>query len=105
MCIPVAAAIIGSAVLGAGVSAVQGAKARKQAAAAQNQNVQLAQQQAQRAEQQFNRLNQKQPGIAQLWDRNRQAASKGLGSTFLTGTKGVNNLSSFLGGAPSVLGA
>lgn len=104
MCIPVAAAIIGSAVIGAGVSMAQGAKSRKQAAAAQNQNVQQAQRDAQRAEEQFNRLNQKQPGIAQLWDRNRQAASKGLGSTFLTGTKGVADMSSFLGGAPSVLG-
>jgi hypothetical protein len=104
MCIPLAAAVIGAAVLGAGVSAVQGAAARKQARTAQNQNVGMAQQQAQRAEEQFNRLNQKQPGIAQLFERNRQAASKGLGSTFLTGTKGVNP-SGYLGGTPSVLGA
>lgn len=105
MCIPLAAAVIGSAVLGAGVSLYQGAKARKAANRAQQQNVQQAQQQAQTAEEQFNRLNQKQPGIAALWQRNRQDASRGLGSTFLTGTKGVTNLSSYLGGAPSVLGA
>lgn len=104
MCIPLAAAVIGSAIIGAGVSAYQGSKSRKAANRAQQQNVAMAQQQAQRAEQQFNRLNQKQPGIAALFERNRQSASKGLGSTFLTGTKGVTNLSSFLGGAPSVLG-
>lgn len=104
MCIPLAAAVIGSAVLGAGVSLYQGSKARKQANRAQEANVQTAERDAQRAESQFNRLNQKQPGIAQLFDRNRQAASKGLGSTFLTGTKGVN-MTPFLGGGTSVLGA
>lgn len=105
MCIPLAAAVIGSAVLGAGVSLYSGSKARKAASRAQEQNVQQANQQAQRAEQQFNRLNQKQPGIAQLFNNNRQAASKGLGSTFLTGTRGVTNLNGVLGGQPTVLGA
>lgn len=105
MCIPLAAAVIGSAVLGAGVSLLQGSKARKQARTAQAENVQQAQRDAQRSEEQFNRINQKQPSIAQLWDRNRQAASKGLGSTFLTGTKGVTNLGGYLGGATTVLGA
>lgn len=105
MCIPLAAAVIGAAVLGAGVSLVQGSAARKQAKTTQEQNVAMANQQAQRAESQFNRLNQKQPGIAALFERNRQAASKGLGSTFLTGTKGVTNMGSYLGGSTSVLGA
>jgi uncharacterized protein HemX len=105
MCIPLAAAVIGAAVIGAGVSVYQGSKARKQAKAAQQQNVQTAQRDAQRAEEQFNRLNQKQPGIAQLWSRNRQDAARGLGSTFLTGTKGVPNTAAYLGGTPSVLGA
>lgn len=105
MCIPLAAAVIGSAVLGAGVSLYQGSKARKQAKRAQTANEQMAAKEAQRAETQFNRMNQKQPGIAALFDSNRRAASGGLGSTFLTGTKGVPNLSSLLGGGPSVLGA
>ena len=41
----------------------------------------------------------------ELPERNRQGAMKGLGSTFLTGTKGVTNTASYLGGAASVLGA
>lgn len=105
MCIPLAAAVVGAAVLGAGVSLYSGSKSRKAASRAQEQNVAMAEQQAQRAEQQFNKLNQKQPGIAALFERNRQAASKGLGSTFLTGTKGIPDLSSYLGGRPAVLGA
>lgn len=102
MCIPLAAAVIGAAVLGAGVSYVQGKKAAKQAKSAQQQNINMAQQDAQRAEQQFNKLNQKQPGIAQLLERNRQSASKGLGSTFLSSAN--DNMSTYLGGSPAVLG-
>jgi outer membrane murein-binding lipoprotein Lpp len=102
MCIPVAAAVIGSAIIGGGVALHQGAKNRKVATAAQQSNERQAQQQAQRAEEQFNRANQKMPGIAGLWDSNRRAASKGLGSTFLTGTKGVPQLP--LGGGASLLG-
>lgn len=105
MCVPLAAAVIGSAVLGAGVSLYSGAKARKQANKAQAANEAMARQQQQRSEQQFNRLNQKQPDIAALFNNNMRGAAKGLGSTFLTGTKGVGNLSSYLGGMPSVLGA
>ena len=102
MCVPVAAAIIGSAVLGAGVSMYQGSKSRKQAAKAQAANEASAAREAQRAETQFNQANQKMPAIAQIWDKNRQQASRGLGSTFLTGTKGVTQLP--LGGAASLLG-
>lgn len=105
MCIPLAAAVIGSAIIGAGVSYVQGKKSQKQAKQAQNQNVAMAQQEAQRAEQQFNKMNQKQPGIASLWAKNRNAASGGMGSTFLTGTKGVPDLASLLGSGTNVLGA
>ena len=106
MCVPVAAAaVIGSAILGAGVSMYQGSKSRKQANTAQAANERQAAQAAQRSEQQFNRMNQKQPAIAALWDRNKRGASRGLGSTFLTGTTGVPNMTSFLGGSPSVVGA
>lgn len=102
MCIPVAAAVIGSAVLGAGVAMHQGSKNRKAAATAQASNERQAMQQSQRSEEQFNRMNQKMPSITQIWDKNRQTASRGLGSTFLTGTKGVQTLP--LGGAASLLG-
>lgn len=105
MCIPLAAAVIGSAILGAGVSLYSGSKSRAAASKAQQQNVNMANQQAQRSEQQFNRLNQKQPGIAQLLEKNRMSATKGLGSTFLTGTRGVTNTGTYLGGATSVLGS
>lgn len=102
MCDPLTAVIAGSAIIGAGSSAIQGSKNRKAAAKAQAANERQAAQQAQRAEEQFNKQNQKMPAIAQIWDRNRQAASKGLGSSFLTGTKGVQSLP--LGGGASLLG-
>lgn len=106
MCLPaLPLAIAGAALVGAGAGAIQGAKNRKQANAAQAANEARARQDAQRAEQQFNRMNQKQPGVAAMFDKNRRAASGGLGSTFLTGTTGVPNMASFLGGAPSVVGA
>jgi hypothetical protein len=91
-------------VLGAGASLYSGAKARKQAGKAQASNEALARQQQQRSEEQFNRQNQKQPDIAAMFQRNVRSAGKGLGSTFLTGTKGVASMSSMLGGMPSVLG-
>lgn len=102
MCDPVSA-IVGAAVIGAGTSAIQGSKNRKAQASAQAANERQAAQQAQRAEQQFNKANQKQPGIAQLWDNNRRTASRGLGSTFLTGTKGVTSMP-LGGGGSSLLG-
>lgn len=105
MCIPLAAAVIGSAIIGAGTSLYMGSKAAKQQRKTQAANEASANRDAQRSEEQFNRMNQKQPGIASLFSRNRQDAMRGLGSTFLTGTKGLPDLSKVLGGAPSVLGA
>lgn len=102
MCDPLSAVIAGATIIGAGTSFVQGSKNRKAQASAQASNERQAQQQAQRAEESFNKVNQKQPGIAQLWDNNRKTASRGLGSTFLTGTKGVPTVP--LGGGPSLLG-
>lgn len=104
MCVPLAAAVIGSAVVGAGVSVYQGAKMRSAQNAAQRQNVQMAEAQAKRSENQFNKLNQKQPGIAALMQGNRSANSRGLGSTFLTGPSGVTGIGRSLGGGPSLLG-
>ena len=106
MCLPaLPLAMVAAAAIGGGVAMHQGAKNRKAANTAQAANEDRARQDAQRAETQFNRMNQKQPGVAALFDKNRQGASRGLGSTFLTGTTGVPNMASFLGGAPSVVGA
>lgn len=102
MCALLPAVIGGAAILGAGASAIQGSKNRKAQRQAMDANERQAQQQAQRSEQQFNKMNQKQPAIAQLFEQNRKAASSGLGSTFLTGTKGVTSLP--LGGGPSLMG-
>lgn len=103
MCIPVAAAILGSAVLGAGASLINGSKARAQQDKAQQQNIAMAEKNAQRSEEQMNKANQKMPGIAQLFASNKLATSRGIGSTFLTGPSGVN-MTGALGGRPSLLG-
>lgn len=103
MCNPVAAVIGASAVLGAGVSANSAAKQRKMAKATNAANEQQAAKQAQRSEEQFNKLNQKQPGIAAMLAGNKLSNSKGVGSTFLTGPKGVSTSSLPLGGT-SLLG-
>lgn len=102
MCNPLLV-VAGATIAGAGASAIQGSKNRKAQAKAQASNEAIAAQQAQRAEQDFNRANQKMPAIAALWEKNRQTAGRGLGSTFLTGTKGVTSLP--LGGGATLLGA
>lgn len=98
LCNPVAAvtavAAIGSAVL----SSKQAKKGRKLANNANMANEKSAADQAQRSEQQFNKLNQKQPGIAAMLAGNRALATKGIGSTFLTGPKGIPTTSLPLGG-------
>lgn len=45
---------------------------------------------AQRAEEAYNRANQKTPDIAAAILRNRQAGQQGVGSTFLTGSRGID---------------
>lgn len=103
MCDPVTAVIAGSAILGAGVSVQQGSKARKQARQAQTANEAMAARQAQRSEEQFNRANRKLPGVAGLLASNKAGASRGIGSTFLTGAGGVPGRLP-LGGAATLLG-
>lgn len=105
MCIPLIPALIGSAILGAGASLYNGAKSRSAANKAQAENVAQADKQAQRAEQQSNKLNQKMPGIAGLFANNKLASGKGIGSTFLTGSKGVPTGALSLGGGPTLLGS
>lgn len=104
MCVPVAAAIIGSAVLGAGASlysASKSASAQKRAAA---QAETSAARQAQQSETAFNKANQKTPDLAYMLDRNKKLASAGVGSTFLTGPAGAPPLANMLG-RPALLGA
>lgn len=105
MCVPAIPLAIGlSAAAGVGsslISANAQKKAAKQAASANEAAAQRAAQGAQAAEQQSNRLNQKMPGLAGLFAGNKNATSRGLGSTFLTGPAGVGALP--LGGV-SLLG-
>ncbi len=103
MCNPVAAVTAVAAVGGAVLSSKQAKKQRALAKATNAQNETQANAQAKRAEQQFNKLNQKQPGIASLFAGNKMSASKGIGSTFLTGAKGIPGSSLPLGGT-SLLG-
>jgi hypothetical protein len=103
MCAPLLPlAIIGAGALGAGASIYSSSKAASAQKRGQDMAAADAQRQAQRAETQFNAANQKQPGIAALYAANKNGASRGLGSTFLSG--GAPNMSSHLGGAPSLLG-
>jgi hypothetical protein len=104
MCDPVSA-IVGSAVIGAGSSAIQGSASRKQARRAQAANEASAERARQSSEIAYNRANQRMPNIAALFANNKQFASKGLGGTFLTGAGGVSPTSLPLGGAATLLGS
>ena len=102
MCDPISAAVVGSAVIGAGSSAIQGKKARKAQAKAQAANEASAAREAQRSEEQYNKANQRMPDVGALFAANQKAANRGLGSTFLTGPTGPGRAP--LGGAVSLLG-
>jgi len=104
MCDPLSAVIAGSAVLGAGTSYLSAKKQAKAQKKAQAQAGAQAEKQAQTAEEQFNRLNQKQPGLGVILSKNRANFNKGVGSTFLTGPSGVNDMAKALGGKPMLLG-
>ena len=104
MCDPITATI-GAAVIGAGSSAAQGSKARKQARSAQAANEASAERARQSSELAYNKANQKMPNIAALFANNKQGASKGLGGTFLTGAGSVSPTSLPLGGAATLLGS
>lgn len=105
MCDPVTAVIAGSAILGAGSSAIQGSKARKQARRAQAANEASAEQARQTSEQRYNQANQKMPNIAAIFANNKAQAGKGLGGTFLTGASGVTPGALPLGGSSTLLGS
>lgn len=96
--IPLAGAVIGAGagIYGAKKAASAQAKASQQAEERANKNAQLA-------EQQSNRMNQRDPNLAALFGSVKSAASKGIGSTFLTGASGVPTSALPLGGG-SLLG-
>lgn len=102
MCDPISAVVGGSAVLGAVSGAKQAKKARKAQAQAQAANEASAAREAQRSEEQYNRANQRMPDVGALFAANQKAATRGLGSTFLTGPTGPGRAP--LGGAVSLLG-
>lgn len=104
MCDPISATI-GAAVIGGGMSAVQGSKARKQARRAQAANEASAERARQDSERAYNKANQKMPNIGALFAGNQALANKGLGGTFLTGAGGVSPTSLPLGGASTLLGS
>lgn len=97
MCDPVSLAIVGSAVLGAGVSYVQGQQAAKTAKNAQNQAKEAAATTAKQADQAFNKANAKTPDIGALDAANQMQAKGGVGSTMLTGAAGVDPTALTLG--------
>lgn len=103
MCNPLAI-IAGASVLGAGATIYQGAKSMSAQKQAQTAAAADAEKQRQAQELAVNRENQKQPGIAMIAAMNKNGAKRGLGASFLTGAQGVTNLSSYLGGAPALLG-
>lgn len=78
-------------------SAYNGYQANKQQRKAQKRAEVAAAEQARRAEQDFNRANRKSPNVSALLGANQQAASRGVGSTMLTGSGGVDSGSLSLG--------
>lgn len=103
MCDPISATI-GAAVIGGGISWLNGKKQASQQKAAQASAESTAAQNSQRAEEQFNKMNQKMPGVASIIAKNKIGAGKGIGSTFLTGAAGVPTGTLPLGGG-SLLGS
>ena len=95
--------MLGGALLGAGTSIYTANKSAKSQKAAQTSAEQGAATQAQRAEQDYNRANQKMPNVSAMFAGNQRGNSRGIGSTFLTGSSGVARMP--LGGGPSLLGA
>lgn len=90
MCSPsIIGAVIGSAVLSAGVSAYQGHQQRKASDSARDQAERRAADEAKAQEQEFNAANKRQPNVGALVSRNTNAAKSGLGSTLLTGSSGL----------------
>ena len=105
MCAP-ALPIIGAAaaVAGAGASIVNGAKQRKAAKkAAQQAEAEAAATKAAN-ERAINAANQKQPNLASILGMNRDQTSGGIGSTRLTGGRGLDLDQSLLGRS-TLLGA
>lgn len=77
---------IGGLFAGNTYNGYRAAKAQEDAARRAAKQAEAARIQADR---EFNRLNQKQPNVAALQDRNRAAGKGGIGGTFLTGAQGA----------------
>lgn len=103
MCNPVLA-LVGGAALSAGTSLYQASKARKAQKKSTAAAEEMAVQERAQQQRQFNRVNQKQPNIAALLDRARQSAGGGVGSTMLTGARGISGGGS-AGSTGSLLGS
>jgi len=82
-------AILGAALVGAGVSVYSGNQQKKEARNAANQAQANANKQAKQAEQDMNRANQRQADIAGALGAAGAANNAGIGSTMLTGPQGV----------------
>jgi len=96
MCDPITLAI-GSVLLGAGMSAVQGQSQASAQKKAQNQARDAAAAQAKDADRAFNKANMKQPDVGALDSANQMAAKGGPGSTMLTGSAGIDPTALSLG--------
>jgi Flp pilus assembly protein TadB len=82
-------AIAAAAVAGTGYSIYSGEKARKSQKRQATQAAADAERARVQADRDYNKLNQKTPNIAALMKRNQDAATKGVGGTFLTGNSGA----------------
>lgn len=81
-------AIAAAAVASTGYSIYSGEKARKSQKRQAAQATREAEQARMQSDREYNRLNQKTPNVAALMKRNQDAATQGVGGTFLTGNSG-----------------
>lgn len=81
-----------------------GEKAQRQQARAQRQNLEQARKAEKAQEEAINRANMRQPDIAAIISSAQAAQREGIGSTMLTGTKGIDP-SALVLGRKTLLGA
>jgi len=105
MCDPISAAIVGSAVIGAGTSVYSGAKQAKAAKKGARQAEMQAAEERARQTRENNRLNQKTPDLGVISGMNALRNSSGIGSTMLTSRIGSSISSALGGGVQGLLGS
>lgn len=103
MCDPVTAIIAGTAALAGTTVYGQAKQAKAQKKALRQAEKEAAQTKAAN-ERAINAANQKQPNTAAIFNANRSAAGSGVGSTLLTGRRGVTSDQSTLLGRSTLLG-